>query len=479
MKHVQSVTVITLLFALNVFSHAAPPAAPAPATPPPAAVAPVMPVAPSPLTAPAVMPVIPVGSTALTIDQAVALALKQNPALREATARAQEAAAGVQRAKAPEQPQVRATGAYDTANFVPSFQLAPPPAPPFPLGLKTTWLADLNAEQVIFSNGRLQALVRQATNNARAVQVSNERTQQQVVYQTERAFYMLVAAQRERAVAAQAVVTAEEHLRVADASFAAATVAHFDVLRAQVQVEEARQQLIGAESDITIARAGLLQAMGQQDGNFTAIEPPTTSLPVPPPLANLLGRAHLQRPELRALGYQLTAAEAAIVAAKGEQGPTVSVSLDYQGVKPGSPFLYSRWLFGAMVSMPIFDGGAIKADQQLATAQQAQLVASRDTALDEVDTEVRQAYARLTSSAEQVTVAQTRVDEATEALRIANVRYAAGVGTAVEVADAESSFTSAQQGLTQAITQWGIATAELRYATGAPVASAPLVGAPR
>ena len=450
MKIMPYLLAIAVMLALTVPAHAAP-------------------------NVPGPLPVLP-APTPLTVDQAVAIALVQNPALREAAGRSAVAWSAVERAKAPLQPQLSADVRYDDLSFVPSFALGN--LGTFSLGANTTWVTDLVAKQVVFSGGRLQALVREATDQARATSVTNQRTRQQVVYTAARAFQLLVAAQREQQTAQQSLAAAAEHLRVANASFEARTVAHFDVLRAQVQVEEARQQTISATSDIAIAHAGLLNALGVEQGNFTAVETEPAAQPAPV-LEGLLQQAHNQRPELQAVDWQLSAADAALAAAKGETQPTVALQIDYQGVKPDTPSLWSRLNFVAVASLPILDGGAAKADLHQAQAQHTQLMGTRDVIRTQVDMEVRQAYARLTSAADQVTVARSRVAEAEEALRIANVRYAAGVGTAVEVADAESSLTSAQQGLTQALTQWGIASAELRYAVGTPAPVAPATGTMR
>ncbi len=66
-------------------------------------------------------------------------------------------------------------------------------------------------------------------------------------------------------------------------------------------------------------------------------------------------------------------------------------------------------------------------------------------------------------------MAGKRIEQAEELLRLANVRYAGGVGTAMEIADAQASLTRARQGLTSARAERGIAEAELRLAVGAPV----------
>jgi len=93
----------------------------------------------------------------------------------------------------------------------------------------------------------------------------------------------------------------------------------------------------------------------------------------------------------------------------------------------------------------------------------------RDAQRNTVAMEVKQAYARLTAAAHAVQVARKRLEQAGMLFEIATVRQEAGVGTAVEIADAQTTLTRARQGVNQALNEWNLAAAELRLATGQDV----------
>ncbi|MHB0939624.1 MAG: TolC family protein [Armatimonadota bacterium] len=405
--------------------------------------------------------------TTLTLSQAVAFALEHNPALRQAAETAAAGRAAADRAKAPRQVQVGAGSRYVHLGEVNSITIGPLGS--VELGEPDTLTTALTAQQVIYSGGRLEGLQRQAESGARAQEVSRARVRQAVVFETERAFLALLNALRQTEVARQAQRTAEQQLAVARARFDAGTAAKYDVLHAEVLVEETRQGVIAAEAAVEAAQAGLARALGTEGGALVASGDGITEPAAPPALDEMLATAQKQRPELQALEWQIRGAEAAIATARGESKPTVALQAGYQLVSPASIMTNSGWSAGASVSLPVLDGGSAKAGVRQAEAQRDGLLAARDAQRNAVAMEVRQAYAHLTAAANAVQVARKRLEQAEALFQIATVRQEAGVGTAVEIADAQTTLTRARQGVNQALTEWNLAAAELRLATGQEV----------
>ncbi len=402
----------------------------------------------------------------ITLPEAVAMALRNNPALGFADHDAAAALAAVDRAQAEHKIQLRFDSRYTHLSEVPSMSAGP--AGSVTLGDKDTWLMDLAAQKILYSGGRLEALVQQAASAARAVEAGRERTRQMVAWGAERAFRLLAAAQQERESAQKSLDAAADHLRMAQSRFEARAAARFDVIMAEVQVAQARQEVIRAGSGIEVTGAAFLQALGLPDGEFIAADatPPTGLRPL---IEDLLAQAILQRPELAAAGWQVEGARAGVSAAKGERWPVVSVAADYQYVEPESVTQYNRWALNAILTLPILDGGRAGARIREAEERTAQALAARESIRFQVELEVRQALARVVSADAQVEVARKRIEQAEELHRLAGVRYQAGVGTSTEIADALAGLTSARQGLTRALTEQGIGEADLRLAVGAPV----------
>jgi outer membrane protein TolC len=351
---------------------------------------------------------------------------------------------------------------------VSTIQLPVPGIAPVSLGDQDTWVATASVQQLLFSGGRVSSLVLQAGRGAEAARAARERARQAAAFGAERAFLLLLASQEESGVAERTLAAAESHLTVANGALAARAAARFDVLRAEVQVEEARQDVIRAGGARASAHAALLQALGLSGGEFRAVapeQPGPGKAPRADPEAAVADAVRL-RPDLAGLQRQVEAAEAGVAAARAERFPTLSALADYRYANPESQLLFSRWSVGASLSLPVLDGGRIAARRAEAEAALAQAAAARDAQQRAVESEVRQAAARLASADEQVLVAERRATQAEELLRIAEVRYAGGAGTATEIADAQASLARARYGRTRARAEQGIAAAELAFAVG-------------
>lgn len=402
--------------------------------------------------------------TPLTLPEAVGIALKSNPALAAAEGRTSGARAVLDRAGAERWPQVRLESRVGRVSEVPTTRLAG--MPPLALAEQNSWITSATLQQLVFAGGRVDATVRQAERGAAAARASLQRARQTAAFGAERAFFLLVAAQEETGVAAKNLAAAKSHLRVAGQRLAARVTARFDVLRAEVQAEEALQEAVRADGNLAAARALLLQALGLSTGEFYAVAP-EAAVSSRPELDTLLAQALEQRPDLQALARQVEAAAEGVAAARAERLPTLALAADYQYVQPESTTLFSRWSVGAVLSLPAFDGGRAAARRLEAEASLVQARAALDLARRQVEAEVRLAAARAASASAQVQVAERRVAQAEELARLADVRFAGGVGTATELADAKASLAMARYGLVRAHADSGIAGAEMRLAVGA------------
>ena len=402
----------------------------------------------------------------LTLPQAIGIALQGNAALQGAEGREAGSWAARDKAAAEGWPQVRLDSRLGHASEVPVSEI--PGRAPVPLAEQDTWVTTASLQQLVYAGGRVSALVRQAGRSAEGVRATRLRTRQVVAFGAERAFRILLAAQEQIVVAARNLTAAEDHLRVAGERFAARAAARFDVLRAEVQAEEARQEAIRADGELLAARSQLLQALGVAAGDYRALPPAlAANAPAPRGIDELIAAAARQRPDVQGLARQVEAAEAGVAAARAESYPTLSLAADYQYVTPESTTVFSRWTVGALFSLPILDGGRARARRAEAGALRVQARAAFDLGLRQVEADVRQAVVRTTSAAALVRVASRQIEQAEELSRLADVRFSGGVGTATEVADATASLARARYGLLRAEVERGIADAELTLALGA------------
>ena len=404
-------------------------------------------------------------SKVISLSEVIGIAMENHPNLREAADRERIAKATVDDARAAREVQVRADSKRIEWSKISEFP-ATRGFPQISFGEKDLWNSSLTAQKVLSSGGKIESAIRQAKSQTELARLGSRRTMHLIAFEAERAFLQLVSAQRELEVASQALDTAGEYLRVANTRFEMKSAAKFDVLRAEVQLQESRQDFIRAQSGIQIAHAGLIQALALPGGAFTATETGIIGAKNDISIEDALKIAYSQRPELQSSEWNIKSAEAGIALAKSENKPTLSFSADYQRYEPESTTQLNRWSTVIAAGIPLFDGGSSRAKVRAAKARLSQQTANRDGTKNQVEKEVRQAHARMNSAAAQVAVAEKRVQFAEEMLRITHVRYSSGMSTATEVADAQTSLTRARQGYTRAISDLRLADAEFRLATG-------------
>ena len=252
----------------------------------------------------------------------------------------------------------------------------------------------------------------------------------------------------------------------AQVRYQAGAAAHYDVLRAQLDVDSAQRQETTADADIKIAREALVQAMGLTEGDYAAVEvePPILNIA---PVEEFVKKAYANRPELRALNMQINAACEAIKAAQAQRLPTRhaerqlclrGAGITRTGVRVDGRIRRIAPDLGLRIDPRTGRGSAAGSiHRRLPRAMRCASKSARKCAMPMHGT--RQPPPISGVAREQVEVAQ-------EAYRIAEVRFRAGVGTATENADAQSALLSARQGLVQAQANLGISLGRIGICRG-------------
>jgi outer membrane protein len=175
--------------------------------------------------------------------------------------------------------------------------------------------------------------------------------------------------------------------------------------------------------------------------------------------------ALVQRPEYRAAQARAAAARALAGAAWSQHLPTLSATASYTWTAFSFP-LYNRWTAGFTMTLPIFQGFGIDAQVGQADAAATIAEATADQVREAIRLDVEEALLALRESEERRIASMKFVEQATQNLNLAERQYAAGIGTAVEVADARVLVTNARTTLIQAEFDRRSAIARLEKAVG-------------
>ncbi|HET9595253.1 MAG TPA: TolC family protein [Anaeromyxobacteraceae bacterium] len=278
------------------------------------------------------------------------------------------------------------------------------------------------------------------------------------------AFFGALAAEELVQVADDTIAQMQKHLDFAQASLEVGRRTRFDVTRAQVDLTNARIQKIQADNGVATARASLAAAVGEAVGDARLVAPAEPEGPDPVP-AEASRQALERRPELAALARRIAAADASVGAARSAWYPVLAGN-GQLGWRGEDLPLVRNWQVGVTLTWPFLDGGADLARVQESRAALEGTQAAREAEVLQIRAEVEQAALAVIEAHARRDAAAVLVGQARENLELAEGRYQAGVGTIIELADAQAALSGARAQGVRAGYDLAIARARLRRAVG-------------
>ncbi len=319
-------------------------------------------------------------------------------------------------------------------------------------------------------NLQLQYQIKQAEAAVASAAASLTQARQDAALAAGQAYFSVLQTQAVVAVREAAVAQAEAQVRQAEARVRAGVAARADVLQAQAARAAAQVDLIAARNQVETALANLRAAMGRSLTEEVSVAQPSAPQILPVSREQAIAGAS-DRPEVVRAQSDITAAQAALALAEVQVQPQLSVStsasLDMLN-GPSNPN-YVVWAIGAAVTYKLIDGGEAQAAVAEARANLAAAQAREIQALQSARVDALNAWLSLQDAQARVEAARASEAAATEALRAAEGRYQAGVGTILEVLTARTAFQSASLSRIQAEFDVQSAVLQLRYAIGRSV----------
>jgi outer membrane protein TolC len=298
----------------------------------------------------------------------------------------------------------------------------------------------LQLTQLVSDGGRTRQLVRADIASARAAMGDLVHAVRQLQYDVRTAFIAVLEAREQVDVARRSLATAEEHLRLSQAQYEAGTVARADITFSTTPVTRARITLHTAERSVDTRMAHLLAIIGADPAKPVAIAE-TVELPqAGPELADVRRDALIQRSDLSARADETTASAAAMDAAKRSRSVNVQASAGFREIGYQTREVVPQhpgWSAGLEFSYPVLDGGLISAQVREAQARMKGASEREEDLARRIDEEVVTAWLTLRDARERLDLANAVVKDAQESLDVARGQYLAGVGTNLQVLDAQ------------------------------------------
>ncbi len=288
---------------------------------------------------------------------------------------------------------------------------------------------------------------------------------QQTIFNVKIAYYGVIQTKYQKIVAEDTVKSTELHLEQAKGFFEVGTRPKFDVTKAEVDMSNARLNLIRAQNAFRIAIATLNNTMGVPEAPDYEIDDNLYFEKYEMTFEEAIDNAYRNRPDLASLVSKRLASEKSIELAKTGYYPTLTGNAAYNWGGEKFP-LDDGWNVGVTLSFPLFSGFLTTYQVAESKANLNVIKANEVFLKQSIYLEVQQAYMTLRAAEDAIPAAKLGVEQARENLDIANGRYSAGVGNPIEVSDAEVSLVTARTFYIQALYADKVAQASLEKAMG-------------
>jgi outer membrane protein TolC len=379
-------------------------------------------------------------------------------------------------------PQVSGTVTYDrTIQSI--YQNLVPADSPFgsllensPFAARNTWTANLTAQQLLWSGGKVGSALRTAKAANHSAHATEQETAAGLTYQVRQSYYEASTAQRLVEIAESGLAQARAHLRQVQAGRREGNRSEYEALRAEVDAANQEPAVVAARNALQIALLSLERLVNVPLDQPVALVTPLVEPDGRVPVVTDLSVAVDRRPALAAANFEVEARRQAVKVYRGQRWPDLyaASTLSHQSFPleawPVHRDQFRRnWDASLRLEIPIFTG--LRTEGQIAQAQAQYEVAraDRDRLREGAAIEAVQAKGELERTLATLTARRQTVKQARRAWELAGVRFTNGMSTQVEVSDARLQLQSAEVNEVQATRDYLLAIAALERAVGHPL----------
>ncbi|WP_414550374.1 TolC family protein [Anabaena sp. CCY 0017] len=412
------------------------------------------------------------GNQPITLAQSLELAKRNNRDLQVSFLELERAQAALREAQAALLPNVglsadvtRSRSAAEQLQSEIQARQSPLPVPG--VEASTAFRGEAQLTYDLYTSGRRLANISQAEERVRFSELAIERQAEQIRLDVSTEYYDLQQADERVRIAQSAVENAQASLRDAQALERAGVGTRFDVLQSQVNLANSQQELTNSRSQQQIARRRLATRLSvPQSINISAADPVQLAGLWNQDLETSIVLAFQNRPELQQQLAQRNINEQQRREALAALGPQVSLIASYNLLDQfdDGVSVTDGYSVGVRATLNLYDGGAAKSR----AAQAKSNIAIAETEFSEQRNQIRfqveQAFSTQLSNLENVQTANVALEQAREALRLARLRFQAGVGTQTDVISSENELTRSEGNRITAILDYNRALAQLQRA---------------
>jgi outer membrane protein TolC len=403
----------------------------------------------------------------LTIEDAVRIGLENHPRIKSANERigSQEAVVGQQM-----------SAYYPTVSLNNRYQTSQSSTSGGSDEASESYSSQASFSMTLYNFGKREGNVQAARDALSATKQDYATTTQDIVLSIKQAYYVYLGTQEVVRVRRETVRSRELLVRQARGFYEVGTRARIDVARAEANLYSAQADLIAAENAVKIAWVTLRNAMGSPRLPEQPVAADSPEVELSMNLAGARNIAFDSRTELKSLDAQLKALDQLIAVARRGHLPDLLFDASYgrrhvsneqvNGRTLNTFPLQPTWSVGLNFIIPIFDGFRTTSRVEETLHNYYNLKAQEEERRQLIALDVEQSYLRVVELQERINATDSAARAAKENLDLAQGRYQVGVGSIIEVTDAETLYTDAQTTYIRTIYEYKIADAQLARAMG-------------
>lgn len=401
---------------------------------------------------------------ALTLDDCLAIARKQNPALAASREKIQELVADYQAARSKFFPRLVLTSFYDRQ---PPNRFPPSGNPTVFDLFKREGYTGVYGKQIIFDGLKTYYNTHAAETGTQSQKQEIQRTADELAFTVTQAFYQLIEAKENLKVAQEALKQRQEFGKLTEAFYHAGKVTNLDFVRAQSQVSEAEQAVVEARNAMGLAKEILARTLGLKQQIQVDIKGKLPQEFAAAGNMNSLWQEVLKNsPEIKKLDLDIAQSQTLIKAARGSYFPEVSLQAgsdvrhrDLGGTKP-------EWIGGVFMEYPFFEGGLTRAQVAKAASIYQQLLEKKRDRINGLKVDLSTAWKDQENARHGVATTKQSVATNEEAYASARALYRVGKAIGLDVLQAQVDLTSSRFQLIRYAVAYEIGQARIKQITG-------------
>ena len=408
----------------------------------------------------------------LTLREAVMIALEHNAQVLQAKESQIGAEARISESQSGLLPVVNVQASYARVGPVASYTVAIGPMfPPITMkfGVENMYSTGLSVQHSLFNWGRTQAGIDISEAGARMSQSGVDLARQSAAYQIIQLFYGIVVSKEAIDVQDQGIRSLESRLEILKKRYDAGLVSNFDVLTMEVQIASLRSRRIDAAGNLAKLRSLFNRFLGRDVTTPVVLNGELQHEVQSLKRTDLLEQAKARRSELEQLRHQEAMSQAQVNLSNSFDKPSVNLSLMWglrNGYMPNLDVLRGNWNGGIVLAYPLFDGFKTKSQVEQAEVNVRLAQMRYDDVKSAIELEIQQNLIDLEANELKIQIEKAKVQQAEEALRIADERYARGLVSTTDLLDSQTSLENAKLNLLQATYSAIIARYSLDKAMG-------------